>query len=52
MATVSIQEMRFDFGKIKSALERGKELMLTYRNKPLAKMLPVTEKNRSTLIPL
>lgn len=45
MVTVSIQEMRFDFGKIRSALERGEELMLTYRNKPLAKLLPVTERD-------
>ena len=44
MVTVSIQEMRFDFAKIKSALERGEELMLTSRNRPLAKLLPVAEK--------
>jgi antitoxin (DNA-binding transcriptional repressor) of toxin-antitoxin stability system len=44
MITVSIQEMRFDFAKVKSALQRGEELMLTYRNRPLAKLLPVAQK--------
>ena len=43
MVTVSIQEMRFDFAKVKSGLERGEEFMLTYRNRPLAKLLPVVE---------
>lgn len=41
MVTVSIQDIRFDFARVKSALERGEELMLTYRNRPLAKLLPV-----------
>ena len=44
MVTVSIQEMRFDFAKVKSALQRGEELMLTYRNRPLARLLPVAGK--------
>ncbi len=44
MVTVSIQEMRFEFAKVKSALLRGEELMLTYRNRPLAKLLPVADK--------
>ena len=44
MITMSIQEMRFDFAKVKSALQRGEELMLTYRNRPLAKLLPVAQK--------
>ena len=44
MVTVSIQDIRFDFARIKSALERGEELMLTYRNRPLAKLLPVVER--------
>lgn len=33
--------MRFDFARIKSALDNGEELMLTYRNRPLAKLVPV-----------
>ena len=44
MMTVSIQEMRFDFAKVKSALQRGEEFMLTYRNQPLAKLLPIAQK--------
>ena len=41
MTTVSVQEMRFEFGKIKRALERGEELLLTFRNRPLARLSPV-----------
>lgn len=48
MITVGIQDIRFDFARVKSALERGEELMLTYRNKPLARMLPVAEKAEIT----
>lgn len=44
MNSVSIQEMRFEFRKVKQALERGEELLLTFRNKPLAKISPVTSK--------
>lgn len=43
MVTISIQEVRFEFARIKSGLERGEEFLLTYRNKPLAKLLPVVE---------
>ena len=41
MNTVSIQEMRFEFAKVKRALERGEELLLTFRNRPLARLSPV-----------
>lgn len=41
MDNVSIQEMRFEFGKIKAGLDRGEEYVLTYRNKPLARILPI-----------
>ena len=41
MTTVSIQEMRFEFGKVKRALDRGEELLLTFRNRPLARLSPV-----------
>lgn len=41
MTTVSIQEMRFEFAKVKRALERGEELLLTFRNRPLARLTPV-----------
>lgn len=41
MTTVSVQEMRFEFAKVKRALERGEELLLTFRNRPLARLSPV-----------
>lgn len=42
MTTVSIQEVRFEFKKVKCALERGEELLLTFRNRPLARITPVS----------
>jgi antitoxin (DNA-binding transcriptional repressor) of toxin-antitoxin stability system len=33
--------MRFEFGKVRRALERGEELLLTFRNRPLARLSPV-----------
>ena len=41
MTKVSIQEMRFEFGKVKRALDRGEEMILTFRNRPLARLTPV-----------
>lgn len=41
MTTVSVQEMRFEFAKVKQALERGEELLLTFRNRPLARLSPI-----------
>jgi antitoxin (DNA-binding transcriptional repressor) of toxin-antitoxin stability system len=41
MTTVSIQEIRFEFAKVRRALERGEELLLTFRNRPLARLSPV-----------
>lgn len=40
MKTVSIQEMRFEFAGVRAALEAGEELVLTFRNRPLARLLP------------
>jgi antitoxin (DNA-binding transcriptional repressor) of toxin-antitoxin stability system len=45
MNSVSIQQVRFEFGKVKAALERGEELLLTFRNKPLAKLSPISSKS-------
>lgn len=47
MTTVSIQEMRFEFAKVKRALERGEELLLTFRNRPLARLSPVAPQRRN-----
>ncbi len=41
MNNVSIQDVRFDFARVKRALERGEVLTLTYRNKPLARLTPL-----------
>ena len=32
--------MRFEFAGVREALEAGEELILTFRNRPLARMLP------------
>jgi antitoxin (DNA-binding transcriptional repressor) of toxin-antitoxin stability system len=40
MKTVSIQEMRLEFAGVRAALEAGEELVLTFRNRPLARLLP------------
>ena len=40
MKNVSIQKMRFEFGEVREALEKGEELVLTFRNRPLARLLP------------
>jgi len=47
MTTISIQEMRFEFAKVRRALERGEELLLTFRNRPLARLSPVTPRPTS-----
>ena len=40
MKTVSIQEMGLEFAGVRAALEAGEELVLTFRNRPLARLLP------------
>ena len=40
MKRVSIQEMRFEFAGVRAALEAGEELVLTFRNRPLARLHP------------
>ncbi len=48
MKTVSIQEMRFEFAGVRAALEAGEELILTFRNRPLARLLPFASAKCST----
>ena len=48
MKTVSIQEMRFEFAGVREALEAGEELVLTFRNRPLARLLPFASAKSST----
>jgi antitoxin (DNA-binding transcriptional repressor) of toxin-antitoxin stability system len=45
MRTISIQKMRFEFGVVRHALEQGEELVLTFRNRPLARLLPFAMKS-------
>ena len=40
-ATISTHEMRFQFGRVLRAVNAGRSLTLTYRNKPLARIVPV-----------
>jgi antitoxin (DNA-binding transcriptional repressor) of toxin-antitoxin stability system len=45
MRTISVQKMRFEFGEVRHALEQGEELVLTFRNRPLARLLPFAIKS-------
>ena len=39
--TISTHEMRFEFARILRAVKQGRSLTLTYRNKPLARIVPL-----------
>jgi prevent-host-death family protein len=39
--SISTHEMRFEFGRILRAMKAGRPLTLTYRNKPLARIIPL-----------
>ena len=38
---ISTNELRFNFKKVIESLNRGIEMTLTYRNRPLARILPL-----------
>jgi prevent-host-death family protein len=38
---ISTHEMRFQFGRVLRAVKAGRSLTLTYRNKPLARIVPL-----------
>ena len=40
MKKASIQDLRFRFKPLLEDLQRGEEITLTYRNKPLARIVP------------
>ncbi len=42
--TISTHQMRFEFGRVLRAVRLGRPLTLTYRNKPLARIVPVSSK--------
>lgn len=39
--TISTHEMRFQFDRVLQAVKAGRSLTLTYRNKPLARIVPL-----------
>jgi prevent-host-death family protein len=39
--TISTHEMRFQFSRVLHAVKAGRSLTLTYRNKPLARIVPL-----------
>jgi prevent-host-death family protein len=41
-STISTNELRFSFNRVLEAVKGGRTLTLTYRNKPLAKIVPVS----------
>jgi antitoxin (DNA-binding transcriptional repressor) of toxin-antitoxin stability system len=41
--------MRFEFAKVKNALERGEELLLTFRNRPLARLSPIAPQRPASM---
>lgn len=38
---ISTHEMRFEFSRVLQAVKAGRSLTLTYRNKPLARIVPL-----------
>jgi prevent-host-death family protein len=40
-STISTDEMRFQFARVLQAVKAGRSLTLTYRNKPLARIVPL-----------
>jgi antitoxin (DNA-binding transcriptional repressor) of toxin-antitoxin stability system len=39
--TISTHEMRFQFDRVLQAVKAGRSLTLTYRNRPLARIVPL-----------
>jgi len=40
--SISTHEMRFEFSRVLRAVQAGRSLTLTYRNEPLARIVPLT----------
>jgi prevent-host-death family protein len=40
---ISTHQMRFEFERVLRAVKAGRSLTLTYRNKPLARIVPLRE---------
>jgi antitoxin (DNA-binding transcriptional repressor) of toxin-antitoxin stability system len=41
LETISTHQMRFEFHRVLSAVKAGRPLTLTYRNQPLARIVPI-----------
>jgi prevent-host-death family protein len=41
LETISTHEMRFEFDRVLRAVKAGRSLTLTYRNRPLARIVPL-----------
>lgn len=41
--TISTHEMRFEFSRVLRAVKAGRSLTLTYRNRPLARIVPLKQ---------
>jgi prevent-host-death family protein len=41
VTVISTNDLRFDFGRVLKAVKAGKSMTLTYRNKPLARIVPL-----------
>jgi prevent-host-death family protein len=42
-STISTNDLRFAFERVIAAVKKGRTLTLTYRNKPLARIVPFSE---------
>ena len=43
---ISTNELRFNFKKVMESLSRGIEMTLTYRNRPLARIVPLEQQDQ------
>lgn len=48
MKTITMLELRKDASSVISNLRRGVRLMLTYRGEPIATLVPVSERKKSS----
>ena len=44
-AEISTNELRLEFDRVLKALKQGRSLTLTYRNKPVARIVPIEEQH-------
>ena len=48
--TISVKQLRENFGELKAGLEEGLSYLLIYRSKPIAEIKPVIERNSTIKI--